>query len=35
MVKVAHAKPKILLKIGKTDKLVKGYLEIYEKFRNL
>ena len=26
-------KPKILLKIGKTDKLIKDYLEVYEKFK--
>jgi len=28
-------KPKILLKAGKTDKLITDYLEIYEKFKNL
>jgi len=27
-------KPKILRQVGKTDKLIKDYLEIYEKFRN-
>lgn len=27
-------KPKILLKVGKTDKLIKDYLEIYGKFKN-
>jgi len=27
-------KPKILLKVGKTDKLIKNYLEIYEKFKD-
>ena len=27
-------KPKILLKVGKTDKLIKDYLEIYKKFRD-
>jgi len=26
-------KPKILLKIGKTDKLIKDYLEVYETFK--
>lgn len=26
-------KPKILLKVGKTDKLIKDYLEVYEAFR--
>jgi hypothetical protein len=28
-------KPKIPRRVGKTDKLIKDYLEIYEKFRNL
>ncbi len=27
-------KPKVLLQVGKTDKLIKEYLEIYEKFKN-
>jgi len=27
-------KPKVLLKVGKTDKLIRDYLEIYEKFEN-
>jgi len=27
-------KPKILLNVGKADKLVKDYLEVYEKFKN-
>lgn len=27
-------KPKIILKIGKTDKLIKEYLEIYETFKD-
>lgn len=26
-------KPKILVKVGKTDKLIKDYLEVYEAFR--
>jgi len=25
----------ILLKVGETDKLIKGYLEIYEKLKDL
>jgi hypothetical protein len=27
-------KPKIILKVGKTDKLIKDYLEIYEAFKD-
>ena len=27
-------KPKILRQVGKTDNLIKDYLEVYEKFRN-
>jgi hypothetical protein len=27
-------KPKIMLKVGKTDKLIKDYLEIYEVFKD-
>ena len=27
-------KPKILHQVGRTDKLIKDYLEIYEKFKN-
>jgi len=27
-------KPKILLKVGKTDKLIRDYLEIYREFKN-
>lgn len=26
-------KPKILLKVGKSDKLIKDYLEVYKRFR--
>ena len=26
-------KPKILLRVGKTDKLIKDYLEVYERFK--
>lgn len=32
--KNSRDKPKILLKVGKTDKLVRDYLEVFEKFRN-
>jgi len=27
-------KPKIVYEVGKKDKLVRGYLEIYETFKN-
>jgi len=26
-------RPKILLKVGKTDKLIKDYLDVFEKFQ--
>lgn len=28
-------KPKILLQVGKTDKLIKDYLEVFEKFQKI